>query len=189
MDLWNTLWLAGGALFAVLELVAWITKRRTFSRQMWNWFSWREHRQYWLLRRVIFVGTALSVVIGHLVLFWPAFWSVVLPLIPFTAVIVYSLSQEKPGPGSRTLLDEGEDMLKRIWYAFLYGGIASLAPVAMAKLFCETCVPPRSFVEAWPMVAAFVVGFYAKFSSSQTFVTPNRPVWTEERRFEERNKA
>jgi hypothetical protein len=40
--------------------------------------------------------------------------------------------------------------------------------------------------EAWiGFVLAFVMGFWGKFSSSQTIVAMNRPAWTDEQRKQE----
>lgn len=83
---WNWLfWIAG--FFLAYELVAIAIGGRTLSRQVWNWFSLRQRKRYWLARRVIFVVFWLSLGIGHFLFQAPALWSVILPGIPFAAVV------------------------------------------------------------------------------------------------------
>ncbi len=80
-------WLGG--FFLAYELVAVVMHWRTLSAQVWNWFSLGQRKRYWPLRRAVFV--VFWVLLGiHFVFQAPALWTVILPGIPFAAVIVLS---------------------------------------------------------------------------------------------------
>ncbi len=72
-------------------------------------------------------------------------------------------------------------MTQRIIVALMYA-----AGIVIASLQA-TGVPHTP--EAWiGLVIAFIVGFWGKFSSSQTVVAMNRPVWSPEQRQAEADK-
>lgn len=66
-------------------------------------------------------------------------------------------------------------MVSRVFIALTYA-----VGIVMAA-FQATGTPQTT--EAWiGLVVAFVGAFWAKFSSSQTIIAPNRPAWTDEQR-------
>jgi hypothetical protein len=93
---WDLLWVGWLVLgLVVFGLLAVVLRKPTFSSRMWKWFSLRTRRRWWLARRLVFYSTALLIVGAHFCLGAPAWWSVILPAIPFTAVIVFAVFFEK----------------------------------------------------------------------------------------------
>lgn len=93
--LWLFLWLG---MFLVLELVAVAFGRPTLSSRVRDWFSLRERKRLWLVRRTVFVVFWLTLGIAHFMLGVGALWTVILPGAPFVAVIVYAIWFEKEIP-------------------------------------------------------------------------------------------
>ncbi len=89
LSAWTVLWLAWLLAFLGIELPSALDGKPggTLSEHTWDWFSLRSRRPYWFARRVIFVVFWLSLGIGHFLLQAPVLWSVILPGIPFAAVI------------------------------------------------------------------------------------------------------
>jgi len=94
MDTWTLIWLFWLGIFLVCELAAVILHKRTLTGQVVDWFSLRLRKPYWIVRRVIFV--TFWVLLGvHFYFQAPVLWSVILPGIPFAAVIVLSSLYEQ----------------------------------------------------------------------------------------------
>ena len=91
---WDLLWRGWLGLFLVLELAAVALKKPTLSSRVWDWFSFKARKRWWLARRVVFVVFWFAL-FAHFALGAPALWFVILPGIPFAAVIVYAVFFEK----------------------------------------------------------------------------------------------
>lgn len=92
---WAKAWIAWLGLFLLVELPAALKKSGgTLSETVWRWFSIREHRPHWKLRRAIFWVFWLGLSL-HLGLRFgvgiDVLWFVVIPAIPFCGVIGYSV--------------------------------------------------------------------------------------------------
>lgn len=164
MDVWTFNWLFWVAgFFLAYELYAALTGQRTLSEQTWNWFSLGQRKQNWMLRRAVFVVFWVALGI-HFVFQAPAMWSVILPGIPFAAVIVLSsfvwkdattsVQKEQPMPESVKLAPE-YDWKKTLWKglrpALVAGGTAALAALVQS-------------VDAQWLVALGVPAFLATFA-------------------------
>lgn len=95
-EVWDRLWLFGFfGLFVALELTAVAFKRKTLSSAHRDWFSLRERKRAWLLRRIVFGAFWALLIVAHGYFSAPAWWSVIIPLVPYVGVIVYAVFFEK----------------------------------------------------------------------------------------------
>ncbi len=168
-------WLGG--FFLAYELAAVAFGWRTLSRQVWNWFSLGQRKIYWPVRRAVFVVFWIALGIHF---YWqaPAFWSVILPGIPFAAVIVLSsfvwkdatVSDAAPAP----VLEKGKIMKQRLVSSMLFGAAAVIAAL-------QINIPNTK--QGWlGLASVFVMAAYGKFSANDSLVGVNRKVWTDEER-------
>ncbi len=133
MDTWTLVWLFWLGLFLVFEVMAVLTHKRTLSEQVWDWFSLRARKPFWLARRIVFAVFWTSLGFGHFMLGGPALWTVILPGIPFAAVIVYASLCEKRD-GAAIIVVEG-GAVEFSWAKSLWKGAQGLLEfVAAAAL-------------------------------------------------------
>lgn len=93
--IWTILWLAWFAYFLGVEIPGARRKQpgATLSEHVWQWFSVKDHRRFWLGRRII-LGCFLAALFAHL-----TFGAAVLPVIVLgalmTLVIAVSSAKER----------------------------------------------------------------------------------------------
>ncbi len=118
ISVWTVLWLLWICAFLGIEIPAALNKTTgdTLSENMWNWFSVGQRKRWWKIRLVVLgVFWVLGVGVAHFMFRASALWTVILPGIPFAAVIVYAVVFESDS-------QVGSSMFKSIWKGLKGGG-------------------------------------------------------------------
>ncbi len=176
MDTWTLVWLFWLGLFLIFELTAVLLHKPTLSQKTWDWFSLRARKRWWLARRVVFATFWLSLGIGHFLLGGPALWTVILPGIPFAAVIIYAVFFERRDEVPAVVVKQGVNPMKqRLIASLLFGAGAVIAAMQASGI--------PSNKQGWlGLAGVFVMTAYGKFSAADSLIGVNRKVWTDEER-------
>lgn len=128
----TTAWLVWLGLLVALEGTAKLLHQPTLSSKVWSWFSMEEKKTWWAFRRVVFVFFWMSL-LSHFVWELPAMWTVILPGMPFAAVIAYSSLCEGREEESVEKFSWWKSVLKGLW-SIIVAGIGSVAAVFLANV-------------------------------------------------------